>query len=102
MALRMHDWKIVFEEQRATGFEVWREPLVKTRLPVIYNLRTDPFERGQEGMFYQKWMADRAFLLIPAQMAVGQWLQSFKEFPPRAKAASFSLDRVVESFMPKS
>jgi arylsulfatase A-like enzyme len=102
MALRMHDWKIVFEEQRATGFDVWREPPVKTRVPLIYNLRTDPFERGEEGLFYQKWMADRAFLLIPAQVAVAQWLQSFKEFPPRAKSASFSLDRVVESFMPKS
>ena len=102
MAIRMHDWKVVFDEQRAEGLDVWREPLAKMRVPKIFNLRTDPFERGEEGLFYQKWMIDRAFMLVPAQMAIGQWLQSFKEFPPRAKSASFSIERVVDSFMPKS
>jgi arylsulfatase len=53
-------------------------------------------------LFYDKWFADRAFMMVPAQVAIAQWLESFKEFPPRAKAASFSIDRVVESFMPKS
>ena len=71
-------------------------------MPKIFNLRTDPFERGEEGLFYNKWLVDRVFLLVPAQVAVGQWIESFKEFPPRAKAASFSIDRIVESFMPKS
>jgi arylsulfatase len=102
MAIRVHQWKATFMEQRADGFGVWREPMVRMRLPKIYNLRADPFERGEDGFFYQKWMVDRAFLLIPAQMIVAQWIESFKEFPPRAKAASFSVEQVVESFMPKS
>jgi arylsulfatase len=102
MAIRVHQWKATFMEQRADGFSVWGEPLVKMRLPKIYNLRADPFERGEDGLFYQKWMIDRAFLLVPAQMIVAQWIESFKEFPPRAKSASFSVEQVVESFMPKS
>jgi arylsulfatase len=58
--------------------------------------RSDPFERGQEGMFYAKWMADRAFLLVPAQAIVGEFLQTFKEFPPRQRPASFSIDQALE------
>ena len=96
MALRVGHWKATFMEQRATGFTVWSEPLVTTRLPYIYNLRSDPFERGQEGMFYAKWMADRAFLLVPAQQIVGSFLATFKEFPPRQKPASFSIDQALE------
>ena len=102
VAIRMHDWKIVFEEQRSKGLAVWREPLSKLRLPKLFNLRSDPFERGEESLFYEKWFVDRAFALIPAQVVVRQWLESFKQFPPRAKSASFSIDRVVEAFMPKS
>jgi arylsulfatase len=71
------------------------------RIPKLYNLRADPFERGEEGLFYNKWMADRAFMLVPAQAIVAKWLESFKQFPPRAKAASFSIDRIVENMMPK-
>src|SRR5262245_42908280 len=96
MALRVAQWKATFMEQRATGFTVWSEPLVTTRLPYIYNLRSDPFERGQEGMFYAKWMADRAFLLVPAQQIVGEFLATFKEFPPRQRPASFSIDQALE------
>ncbi len=102
MAIRVHEWKATFVEQRAGGLGVWREPLVKMRVPKIYNLRADPFERGEDGFFYDKWMLDRAFLLVPAQILVAQWIESFKDFPPRAKAASFSVDQIVESFMPKS
>jgi arylsulfatase len=102
LALRVKQWKIVFEEQRSTGFSVWREPFSKMRIPKIFNLRTDPFERAEEGILYDKWLVDRAFLLVPAQSIVGQWIATFKEFPPRAKAASFSVDQIVESMMPKS
>jgi len=102
MAARYRQWKFVFEEQRSSGFAVWREPLSQMRVPKLFNLRSDPFERGEEGLFYAKWMADRAFALVPVQAAIGQWIESFKEFPPRAKAASFSIDQVVESLMPKS
>jgi arylsulfatase len=94
--LRYDQWKLVFMEQRAEGFEVWAEPLVTTRLPKVINLRSDPFERAQhEGMGYNRYWADRAFLLVPAQAFVANWLQSFKEFPPRMKPASFSLDQVM-------
>ena len=85
-------------EQRAHGLDVWREPLVPLRVPKIYNLRSDPFERGDEdaSMFYDKWMADRAFLLVPAQAIVGEFLKTFEEFPPRQKPASFSIDQALE------
>jgi len=102
MAIRVHQWKATFMEQRGVGFQVWQEPLVRLRVPKIYNLRADPFERGEDGFFYTKWMADRVFLLVPAQLIVAEWIESFKDFPPRAKAASFSVDQVVESLMPKS
>jgi arylsulfatase len=102
MAIRVHQWKATFMEQRGGSLGVWREPLVQMRVPKIYNLRADPFERGEDGFFYDKWMVDRAFLLVPAQLIVAQWIESFKEFPPRAKAASFSVNQIVESLMPKS
>ncbi|HEX5264572.1 MAG TPA: hypothetical protein VFW13_13650, partial [Phenylobacterium sp.] len=102
LALRVGHWKTVFAEQRHHGLDVWREPFDVLRAPKIFNLRADPFERGDESLFYDKWMADRAFLLVPAQAIIAKWLESFKEFPPRAKSASFSIDQVVESLMPKS
>ena len=68
------------------------------RMPHMYNLRSDPFERASEdaSMFYDKWKADRAFLLVPAQMIVGEFLKTFKDFPPRQKPASFSIDQAIE------
>jgi arylsulfatase len=98
MALRVGHWKATFMEQRAKGFKVWDEPLVTKRLPDLYNLRSDPFERATEDadVFYAKWKADRAFLLVPAQQIVAEFLQTFKEFPPRQKPASFSIDQALE------
>jgi arylsulfatase len=98
LALRVAHWKCTFMEQRAHGFGVWEEPFVSMRLPDIYNLRSDPFERAKEEatMFYGKWKADRAFLLVPAQQIVGQFLQTFREFPPRQRPASFSIDQALE------
>jgi len=71
---------------------------VSLRAPDIYNLRSDPFERGKEDgrMFYDKWMADRSFVLVPAQAIVGEFLKTFEEFPPRQKPASFSIDQALE------
>ena len=85
-------------EQRAKGFKVWEEPLVAKRVPDLYNLRSDPFERATEDadIFYAKWKADRAFLLVPAQAIVAEFLATFKEFPPRQKPASFSIDQALE------
>ena len=98
MALRYGNWKVHFMEQNAKGLGVWVEPFVRLRVPKIYNLRSDPFERASEdaSMFYDKWMADRVFLLVPAQALVSQFLKTFEEFPPRQRPASFSIDQALE------
>ncbi len=97
VGLRYNQWKIVFAEQRAHGFDVWEEPFVALRVPRIFNIRTDPFEEGSHGWEAWKWRADRLFLLVPAQEYVGKFLATFKEFPPSQKAGSFSLDSVLEA-----
>ena len=102
-AIRVNDYKIVFLEQRSKGLSVWREPFSEMRIPKLFNLRADPFERGEEStLFYDKWLADRMFLQVPAQALAAQWLDSFKEFPVRQKPASFNLDRVIDKLMPKN
>ena len=96
MALRYENWKAVFAEQRADAFEVWAEPLVKLRVPRLFNLRSDPFEKAQhESIYYADWVVRRVFLLVPAQALVARWINSFREFPPRQKPASFSIDQVM-------
>jgi arylsulfatase A-like enzyme len=100
-ALRYNNWKITFLEQQAEGLKVWQEPFVQLRAPVLTNLRMDPFERArsEDAMGYQRWYMERMFLIAPAGAFVGQWLQSFKDFPPRQKPGSFNLDRVMEAVM---
>ena len=97
-ALRYKDWKLIFMEQRAeTTFRAWMEPFVPLRIPLMVNLRRDPYERGMKtSNTYYDWMLDRVYLLVPAQTFVGDFLATFKEYPPRQKAASFSLDQVME------
>jgi arylsulfatase len=97
-ALRYGDWKAVFMEQRATGtLKLWANPFTPLRVPLIFNLRRDPYERSQlTSNTYYDWLLDRAYMLVPAQAYVGQFLATFEEFPPRQKAASFSLDQVME------
>jgi arylsulfatase A-like enzyme len=96
--LRYDNWKMVFMEQRATGtLRIWAEPFVPLRVPKLYNLRTDPYERADiTSNTYYDWFLDHVYLLMPAQSAVGQFLATFKEFPPRQKAASFTVDQVME------
>jgi arylsulfatase len=103
-ALRYEDWKLIFMEQKAEGtFRVWMEPFVPLRVPLILNLRRDPYERAPiTSNTYFDWVIDRAYLLVPAQTYVGRFLQTFQEFPPRQKAASFSLDQVMEKLAPAS
>jgi arylsulfatase len=97
-ALRYDRWKINFMEQRAHGFEVWSEPLVPLRLPLLFDLRADPYERAQhDGFGYDRWRVDHAFVLVPAQAFIAQWLQSFKEFPPRQKPGSFSINDAMQA-----
>ncbi|WP_428848443.1 arylsulfatase [Shewanella kaireitica] len=97
-ALRFKNWKLVFMEQRLAGtLALWAEPFVVLRLPKIYNLRMDPYENADiTSNTYWDWMLDRAFMLVPAQVYVGKFLETFKEYPPSQKAASFSLDQVME------
>jgi len=97
-ALRYGPWKMIFMEQKATGtFRVWMEPFIPLRVPLIFNLRRDPYERAElTSNTYYDWLLDRAYLLVPAQAYVGKFLATFKDYPPRQKAASFSLDSVME------
>jgi arylsulfatase A-like enzyme len=100
-AVRYENWKITFLKQEAEGLRVWQEPFVELRAPLITNLRMDPFERAEHenAMGFQKWYLDHMFVIAPAAAYVGNWLQSFKEFPPRQKPGSFNLDRVMETVM---
>ena len=97
-AVRYNIWKITFLKQNALGLKVWQQPFEELRAPLITNLRMDPFERAEEenAMGYQRWYLDRMYLIAPAAAYVSQWLQSFKQFPPRQKPGSFNLDRVME------
>ncbi len=97
-ALRYNNWKVTFLVQNAHGLQVRMQPFTPLRAPLIENLRSDPFERAEyEGMDYNHWFVDHVYVLAPAGFYVAQWLQSFREFPPRQKPGSFNLDRVMES-----
>ncbi|MGA3310507.1 MAG: arylsulfatase [Xanthobacteraceae bacterium] len=95
-ALRYDNWKILFLEQRAPGtLLIWANPFTNLRVPKIFNLRTDPFERADvTSNTYYDWLMDHIFLLVPAQDYVGQFLMTFKDYPQRQKSASFNMDEV--------
>ena len=97
-ALRYDNWKLIFAEQRAPGtLRVWSEPFTPLRAPLIFNLRTDPYERAQiTSNTYYDWVLDHSFIAVPSQAIVANFLKSFKEFPPSQKPASFSIDQVME------
>jgi arylsulfatase A-like enzyme len=97
-ALRYDNWKMLFMEQRVQGtLKIWQEPFVELRTPYVFNLRMDPYEHAQiTSNTYYDWMFRKVYLLVPAQAIVADFLATFKEFPPRQKAASFSLDQVLE------
>ncbi len=94
--LRYGRWKLVFAEQRAEGFDVWEEPFVPLRVPKLIDLYSDPFERAQEeAAAYVQWRFERLYLLVPAQVFVGKFLETFIDYPPRQEPASFSIDQVL-------
>jgi arylsulfatase len=97
LAMRYDNWKIVFLEQRLKGtMQLWAEPFVKLRIPKMFNLRTDPFEFADiTSNTYWDWLATHAYLLVPAQKIVGDFLATFRNYPPRQKAASFTVDQVL-------
>ncbi|MFD1937207.1 arylsulfatase [Nonomuraea mangrovi] len=96
-ALRFYDWKLVFLEQRAAGtLRVWAEPYSELRVPKIFNLRTDPYERADiTSNTYYDWLLDHAWALVPAQSYVAGMLSTFADFPPRQAPASFNIDQVL-------
>lgn len=98
VALRYDNWKMVFMEQRCLGtMQLWAEPFVTLRVPKLYNLRTDPFERADTtSNTYWDWYAEKGYMIMAAQAIVQQFLATFKEFPPRQKAASFTIDQALE------
>jgi arylsulfatase A-like enzyme len=97
LALRFDNWKVVFMEQRVQGtFQIWAEPFVPLRVPKLFNLRTDPFERADiTSNTYYDWFLDNDYIALAAQFVMNQFLQTFLEFPPRQKAASFTIDQAV-------
>ncbi len=99
-ALRYADWKIIFIEQNHEGLDIWMQGFNKLRVPKIFNLRADPFERGDGSFLYDDWMVHRVYLAYGAQSVVAGWLKSFKEFPIRQKPASFNLDDVMTKLSP--
>jgi arylsulfatase A-like enzyme len=98
VALRYENWKFVFEEQRAPGtLQVWAEPFTKLRLPKLFDLRADPFERADiTSNTHYDWVLSQGYVIVAAQSVVGQFLASFKDYPPSQRAQSFSIDRIVE------
>jgi arylsulfatase len=101
-AVRYRDWKAVFLEQKTEGtLRVWMDPFVPLRVPLILNLRRDPYERAPiTSNTYYDWLIDRAYMLYGAQAIVGNFLKTFQEFPPRQKAASFTVDQAMEKLKP--
>ena len=103
MAIRFGDWKAVFYEQRAKTMQLWAEPFIPLRLPKIFNLRRDPFERADENAnTYWDWVLDHIFVIYPMQALAAEQIQSFREFPPRQKPAAFNLDTVLEKMQEAS
>jgi arylsulfatase len=97
VAIRYGDWKAVFAEQRAKTMKLWAEPFVELRMPKIFNLRRDPFERADENANgYWNWFLEHVFVIYPMQALAAEQLQSFNDFPPRQKPGSFNLDRILE------
>ena len=98
VALRYGNWKMVFMEQRCKGtLQVWAEPFTALRVPKLFNLRTDPFERADvTSNTYWDWYLSKAYMVLAAQSLVSQFLETFQEFPPRQKAASFTIDQILE------
>jgi arylsulfatase len=98
VALRVENWKIVFEEQRAPGtLRVWAEPFTPLRLPKLYDLHADPYERADvTSNTYYDWVIDHGYILFGAQALTAQFLETFKEFPPAQRPASFTIDQAME------
>jgi arylsulfatase A-like enzyme len=99
LGLRFHNWKICFLEQRCPGtMRIWAEPFTKLRVPKLFNLRTDPYERADiTSNSYYEWFIDRDFIILAAQAVTGPFMATFKEFPPRQKPQSFTVEQAHDA-----
>jgi arylsulfatase len=89
------------EQKKKDTLRCWIEPWTPLRIPLIFNLRRDPYERAYfTSNTYYDWMLDRAYMLVPAQSYVASFLKSFEEYPPRQKPGSFTIDKVMEQLVP--
>jgi arylsulfatase len=101
VAYRYNDWKLVFCEQRVPGgFQVWANPFTCLRVPKVFNLRMDAYERADiVSDQYYDWTAKNAYLIQYGVWRVAPFLETFKEYPPSQRPASFSVDQMVEALM---
>jgi arylsulfatase len=98
VAMRLGDWKAVFLENRGVAFGVWREPFIELRVPLLFNLRRDPFERAQHNSnTYNDWFLDRVFVIVPMQQVAARFLTTMKDYPPSQKPGSFNLEKIQKS-----
>ena len=97
VAARYDAWKIVFHENRGQAFGVWMEPFTELRVPAVFNLRRDPFEKAQHNAnVYYDWLLERAFVIVPIQSLATQFLNTMKEYPPSQSPGSFNLSKIEE------
>ena len=97
VAARYDDWKVVFLENRGQAFGVWREPFIELRVPLLFNLRRDPFERAQHNAnVYEDWFLDHPFIIVPIQMLASKFLLSMQEYPPSQTPGAFNLSKIEE------
>lgn len=97
VAARYDDWKVVFLENRGQAFGVWQEPFTELRVPAIFNLRRDPFEKAQHNAnIYFDWLLDRAFVIVPIQALASRFLQTMQDYPPSQTPGSFNLTAIEE------
>jgi arylsulfatase A-like enzyme len=97
VAIRADDWKFVFCEQKTPGtLDIWGEPLTCRRMPKLYNLRMDPYERADiTSNTYYDWVLNKGFLMVGAQAIAAEFVATFKEFPPIQRPQSFNLDQII-------
>ncbi len=95
VAMRYSDWKVVFQENRGVAFGVWREPFTELRVPLLFNLRRDPFEKAQHNSnTYNDWFLDRVFVIVPLQGMAAKFLQTMNDYPPSQTPGSFNIEKI--------
>lgn len=97
VAARYNDWKVVFLSNRGEAFGVWMEPFTELRVPLLFNLRRDPFEKSQHNAnVYYDWLLDHVYVITPIQAMAAQFLQTMEDYPPSQSPGSFNLSKIEE------